>query len=204
MSRVLLDCDGVMSDFTGYCLDIIEDSFGRRYTPEDVTQWNFGNLLKSPGESATFWAQLKLAGVAAALAPIVDSDGIGPAEAVRAIRDRGYSVYVVTSPMSDNPTWGYEREEWLRRVAGVERSNVLQTPAKHVVAGNFLVDDNQDNIAAWSRGMASVGLGPSAVGLLQDAAYNREFAAFSGVASEVTAVRVFRWADVFRAIEAYS
>lgn len=165
--RILLDCDGVLSDFVGYVLDTIREQTGREYAPADVTQWDFGNLLVSETETRNLWAALKQPGVAQELRPIE-----GAAAAVEALRLTGQDLYVVTSPMPGCPTWAYERELWLRDHMGIERKRVIHTSAKHLVVGDMLVDDNADNVTSW-HGSSRARSQPLHVAVLVDAPYNQ-------------------------------
>lgn len=184
---VLLDCDGVLADFTGYVLRIIRDEFGREYGPEDVTEWDFGNLLETDAEKRVLWSELKAIGVANTLDELVDPDGVGPRAAVAAIRERGCRIYCVTSPMPGSPAWAWERICWLEEVAGIHRREVVIASDKTPVCGDFLVDDNLDNIRGWVEARRGRGL-------LWDRAYNRGHA--------IDGARVRRWADVFAELDA--
>lgn len=161
--RVLLDCDGVLSDFVGAALGVIGEVTGRWYGPSEVTRWDFGNLFESERESRAVWAELSGPGVAQELEVLP-----GAVDAVLRLRDAGHEIYVVTSPMPNCPTWTYERELWLRDHFGIDRGHIIHTSAKSLVCGDVLVDDNLDNVGGW------VAVHRGGAGVLIDAPYNRD------------------------------
>ena len=145
MKRVLLDCDGVLSDFIGPVLDLVWEATGRTYTREDVKVFDFAaSLGLEPEENAVvkdeishrrgWWSEL----------PIMPGAQEGVAR-LQQIAD----VYIVTSPWNNCRTWLYERETWLRKHFGIPHSRVLACSAKHIVAGDVLVDDRIDTLLQW-------------------------------------------------------
>jgi 5'(3')-deoxyribonucleotidase len=152
--RVLLDCDGVLSDFIGSVLALTNELLGTSYRPEDVTEFDFMRALGLPPDTA---AAVKrrigtAPGFAAALAVYPGAvDGV-------AKLGKHAEIYVVTSPWNSNPTWCHDREAWLERNFGVPHNRVIHTSAKRLIAGDVLVDDKTATCdawrAAWPRGIA--------------------------------------------------
>lgn len=145
--RVLLDVDGVLADFVGPALSLVEEATGRKYTREDVTAFDFAASLglslaeaalvkKAISYRANWWSTL----------PVIDGaiDGV---ERLRSVSD----VYVLTSPWNSCPTWLHEREGWLKKHFGIPHSHILVGSAKHLVAGDMLVDDKTETLREWSR-----------------------------------------------------
>jgi 5'(3')-deoxyribonucleotidase len=156
MSRpvVLLDCDGVLSDFVSAVLDLVHELCGPRYQPHDVTCFDLAKSLGLTDEerARVFGAITSRPGFARELA--VYPDAIAGVAALRAVAD----VYIVTSPWNSNPTWTHDREAWLREHFGIPHSHVIHTSAKHLVAGDVLVDDKTSTLVEWQaahpRGVA--------------------------------------------------
>lgn len=155
MRRVLLDCDGVLSDFVGGWLKLINAQHGTSFVLDDVTGWDVCESLgipAGPQRSAT----KKLIADCPNFAQKHDVlpgalDGVGR---LREIAD----VYIVTSPWNSHPTWTHDREAWLKKHFDFPHSRVVHTGAKHLVCGDMLVDDKTDTCdawrAAWPNGVA--------------------------------------------------
>ncbi len=145
MKTVLLDVDGVICNFIGGVLELVRKHGGGARTPEEITRFDFAKELNlTPevkkavyGEIANtpyFWSDLNafpgaLAGVAR----------------LREVAD----VYIVTSPWNTCKTWLYEREAWLKSHFDISHDRVLAGSAKHLVAGDVLVDDKTDTLERW-------------------------------------------------------
>jgi 5'-nucleotidase len=145
MTRVLLDCDGVLADFIGPVLDLVYLVTDRRHTHEQVDRFDFAACLDlSPDEKRAvrdvisgtegWWRSL----------PVLPRAQDG----VRRLREVA-DVYVVTSPWNSCKTWLYEREAWLKEHFGIPHSHVLAGSAKHLVDGNMLVDDRTETLTRW-------------------------------------------------------
>jgi 5'(3')-deoxyribonucleotidase len=136
---VLVDCDGVLSDFTECCLRIARDAFGREHTETEITQWDTEKALGIPG----LFAELERE---------IDRGLCRNMPALPGARDfmteleRMYgesNVLVVTSPW--NATWLPQRAAWLTEF-GVPEARQIQTkaPKRHVTG--FLIDDGPHNL----------------------------------------------------------
>lgn len=145
-ARVLLDCDGVLSDFIGGALATINELYATAFTREQVTEFDF---TKSLGMTPAAAAACKRAiGSAAGFARHLDVYP-GAVDGVRKLREVA-DVYVVTSPWNSNPTWCHDREWWLERHFEIPHAHVIHASAKHLVTGDVLVDDKTSTCAAWA------------------------------------------------------
>lgn len=144
--RVLLDCDGVLADFTSRALDVVADVTGRRYALEQVTAWDFCEALGLSRDEARVVKRVigETRGFAASLAVYP-----GAVDGVRRLREIA-EVHVVTAPWNSNPTWTYEREWWLRTHFDLESQRVHHSSTKHVFAGDVFVDDKLSHVRDWS------------------------------------------------------
>jgi 5'(3')-deoxyribonucleotidase len=143
---VLLDCDGVLSDFVGIYLDILRTQCGIDRRREDVTEFDIGKSLGLTAEQASD-AKRRI-GDFASLARML---GIYPGaqDGVRALREVA-DIHVVTSPWNSNRTWCSDREAWLYEHFGIKSADVTHTAAKHLVRGDFLVDDKTSTLHKWA------------------------------------------------------
>lgn len=143
--RVLLDVDGVIADFVGTALRVVNDLFGTSHTSADVTRFDIaGSLGLSDDQRAIM--QTALSGtprLAAGLAVLP-----GAADGVRRLREIA-EVYIVTSSWDSNETWEFDRKAWLFEHFGISRSHVIFAHAKHVCSGDFLIDDKTSTLVAW-------------------------------------------------------
>lgn len=143
--RVLLDCDGVLADFHTPCLEIIRELTGQDHKITDIGEWNiFDSLGIDSDTRAATYDRMNKPGWCYSLKPYPGvAQGV---EALRMIAD----VYIVTSPMRGD-TWHREREIWLYNHFGITTKNIVHTSSKHVVHGDVLIDDREDNLIAWRK-----------------------------------------------------
>lgn len=143
--RVLLDCDGVLADFHTPCLEIINEITGQNHSLKEINDWNIFDSFGIDGDTrAKVYERMNAPGWCSRLKPYPGSiDGVA---ALRDIAD----VYVVTAPMQGE-TWHRERERWLWDHFGLEEKRVVHTSSKHLVHGDVLIDDKDDNLVAWCK-----------------------------------------------------
>lgn len=145
MARVLLDCDGVLADYTGQCSRELKRKFGITLDAEDLATWDFSKqlapvvraYLEEIQKGAEFWE---------------DIDRIEGADAaVTAIQLSGHEIHVVTSPHFDCIGWAWSRRKWLKRHFGIKPENVTITQSKFLVGGDVFVDDKPEHVTAWVK-----------------------------------------------------
>lgn len=158
--RIVLDVDGVLADFVGGALRIVNsltpyNTFARHH----VTEWEIESLLPEQARWA-FRAQLNRPGFAAGLRPL-GSEVLY----ARALQAWGHDVVIATSPLETSPTWVAERNEWVGwHLGGVE---IYHTHDKTGVRGDIFVDDKPEHVRAWQAA------NPKGMAYLFDAPYNR-------------------------------
>jgi 5'(3')-deoxyribonucleotidase len=143
--QIVLDCDGVLSDFTSGALRIVEEVTGRRFTLSDVTAFDF---VKSLGLTVAEGSAVKKLigsrqGFAAALVPYP-----GARQGVRRLRELG-DVFCVTTPWDSNSWWRDERTSWLALHFGINR--VHHEIDKAPFEADVFVDDKASHVQAWSE-----------------------------------------------------
>lgn len=159
---LLLDCDGVVADFVGHFLDTVRDLFGRHHAPETVMEWDIAAAIGlDERERARAYGEVLRDGWCSRIRPYPAA-----VDAVRALREAGVDVHVVTSPWPGHRTWHGEREEWLRHHFGLGPRDVTHTHRKAVVRGDALLDDKPEHVAAWGAAH------PGGLALLWDQPYN--------------------------------
>jgi 5'(3')-deoxyribonucleotidase len=139
MIEVLVDCDGVLANYTRSLLDAINRDRGTSYSDDDIDQFDIAKALKLGPE---IWAYAQAPGFCAALAPMP-----GAREALDRMRQFA-KVVCVTAP-TDSDTWQRERDIWLRQHMGFDRKLIIQAHDKVSCHGDVLIDDRADTIEAW-------------------------------------------------------
>ena len=142
--RVLLDCDGVLCDFVSGFLGVVRDQLGMIYRPEEITEFSLWRALGLSKEEFDLCSlHIHEPGFCESLKPYKGAwDGVARLYGLA-------SVYVVTSPWNSCPTWTYERERWLKFHFNLDHGRVVHTSAKHLVSGDFLVDDKTSTLEDW-------------------------------------------------------
>jgi 5'(3')-deoxyribonucleotidase len=136
MKRVLLDCDGVLSDFMSHLFTYLEIE---RF-PYD--EWGvLGKHPLLPWDKCTAAACTKNFCASMPEYP-------GARTFMETLRDT-YDTYVVTSPWNGSSHWHHERVEWLTE-RGIDEKRIIFSSAKHICQGDVLIDDRFDNVLAWA------------------------------------------------------
>lgn len=159
--RILLDCDGVLSDYCTACFDLIEKHTGDRHTHEEVTHWDVFEVLGKGHLKAQLKEEQAKPGWCMNFPRL-----FGAQNFVEALSQIG-EVVIVTSPMS-TPHWADERRIWLEQHFGIPKKRVISTEGKHYVEGDVLIDDSDDHCRNWLEEY------PEKLALLWDAPYNRK------------------------------
>lgn len=161
---ILLDCDGVMADFTTAYLRFLEQVSGRDVDRASITNWNYHECIASEEEDSQVWDLFET--YPEAIAEL----GWEPGAEEGLIRLRGYKktfglrVCCLTAP---RPEWTNERFWWLQQVAGFSRGDIVIAVDKALVRGAVLVDDRTKNLEEW------LDANPKGVGILYDQPWNR-------------------------------
>lgn len=142
---VLLDVDGVLADFVGAMLRVVQEVTWREHTPDDVTGYDFAKSLGLTDREAEE-VLYRISCRRKFCARMLPLDGAREGVArLRSVAD----IYVVTSPWNSNETWMSEREAWLKHYFDIHHSRVIHCSAKHLVRGDFLVDDKTETCRDW-------------------------------------------------------
>lgn len=138
---VLLDVDGVLCDFVAGVMRSVATVSDEC---ADLSDWDFLHKL-SPHAKRAYLADSAKPGFCCSLDPLP-----GAAEGLQLLRDNGYDLVAVTSPLLHCPTWEGERREWLQHHFCFEARDVIFTSRKDLVHGDVLVDDKLAHVRDWS------------------------------------------------------
>lgn len=150
----LLDCDGVLADFTGSMFSLCAREAGRQRldlgpfpTSDDVKSWDLREYLTPPQHK--FMMAILDGHISVDHHPAIYMKPVPYAhEAVDELSRRG-EVFVVTAPWADNTEWEYRRRVWIKRHFGIDEDHVISTTVKYLVDGDVLVDDRPKHIEQW-------------------------------------------------------
>lgn len=137
--RILVDCDGVLSDFVSEVLRFD----GYAHARSSITDFNifraWGQPDRWPAFNTFISQQHRVLGM------LTEP---GSEEFVKALRQLG-EVAVCTSPYKGAPFWIPERLEWLERHFGFKPDDVCVWSRKHWVQADVLIDDALHNALAY-------------------------------------------------------
>lgn len=139
--RLLLDCDGVIADWTGAVAEVVRKHGG---VLDEHSWFERGDLPAAIRNKVM--AEIAAPGFCFKFAPLP-----GAKEAVAELLAAGCEVHFVTS-LWDCPTWVYDRNRWLRKHGFAKKApaGVTYTKDKWVVKGDIFVDDKIGNVVNWS------------------------------------------------------
>lgn len=144
---LLLDCDGILSDFIGAALLALHAESGLSIEREAIRTWEvFDSLPPEAQAYRTRVYDLLKAKLGCVSMCVYD----GAKEGVARVQELA-EVVIVTSPFPGSDTWMSEREKWLKSHFGLTRDHVIHTSAKHHVKGDFFVDDKTDHVVKWAE-----------------------------------------------------
>lgn len=200
---ILLDIDGVVIDWIGGALKVVEDVAGKTLTADDITEWDIFEQHSLSEYADECYRRYNAPGFTLGLQPYAEAKG--GVEWLKSIAD----IVVVTSPTwnkriadaeddedalaqaLDESTTCFisERAYNLKKHFGLKRNQLVFTPAKHRVDGDFLIDDKVENVAEWVKEQGGRG------GLL----WTRPWNATTNLPQGTT--RVSSWSAVAQAVQ---
>jgi len=142
--RFLFDVDGVFTNgFLDYACELLRERGFNAY-PGSVSQWDFMEQFNVPRYvEEEMNALLALPGVHDRFQPNELAIGY-----IRELRKAGHDVFALTAPWSGK-TWHSDRDAWLLKHFGIQRSNVIHCSAKYLVDGDVFIDDRATNVGGW-------------------------------------------------------
>jgi 5'(3')-deoxyribonucleotidase len=143
--RFLIDVDGVLANTIEAALPHARELTEREDLHHDhVTTWAIEDAFGiQETDRERFYARWRLPDFVSSM-PLYP----GANSFVDALRGLG-EVYAVTAPFPHALYWQYEREQWLVKHLGFDRKHVLSTDAKHIVAGDVLIEDKPETLFTW-------------------------------------------------------
>lgn len=145
MSRavVLCDLDECVVDLLAEWCRHYHQVGGELLTPEHFTKYRWEEQVNRPD---LFRQVLKSGGLFSSAPPRP-----GAVEALGRLWNRDIDTYLVTAVMADNARAYDAKMGWLwRHMPWFPRDRVIFTQHKHLVRGDYLIDDSSDNLNKWA------------------------------------------------------
>lgn len=155
--RTLIDCDGVMAQWTKMFIEVCESQFGISPPPPNGEVWD---IFKYPGimeKRDEIWSYiLSTPNLIYGLEKYDYTD-----ELLSKLRERG-EVICVTSIVTNTVGFGTSQERaipgyyaderimWLINKAGFSREDVILAYKKFTIEGDVFIDDKPDNVIRWA------------------------------------------------------
>jgi 5'(3')-deoxyribonucleotidase len=144
--KILVDCDGVLSDMTGAVLEAAARDASIYAKHEDVTCWDYGEALGWKDWRCDVDRAIRERELVYRMKPIKHA-----LEFLHLLEDLHgpENVYVCTAPWDGRGTgqWLAQRSAWLRDFMQVSVKRQIHCDAKELVEG-WLIDDKAENLRA--------------------------------------------------------
>ena len=138
---ILLDCDGILADFTGLLLRRINAQLGTIFREEDVTEFDISRALRVPKSLVAYNVESRY--FCSEIPPFA-----GARQEVQELRAR-HNVRIVTAPWPTSHQWIPQRTRWLFEHFGIPPNEITFTASKERVPGDVLIDDSDDTLRSW-------------------------------------------------------
>ncbi len=143
---ILVDCDGVVADFTGAVCREASEILQRRVDPAEITQWNLkASLEMTNKQTQALYSRIQRKGFCSNLEPLP-----GAVSAVKKLQSLGFVTFV-TSPWDSSPYWMWERIQWLLDFMEADMKDIIHTHQKWLVKGDIIIDDRPSNVVNGDR-----------------------------------------------------
>ncbi|MEN9918903.1 MAG: hypothetical protein RL662_1339 [Bacteroidota bacterium] len=142
IKNILLDLDGVMTDFLSSALALLNARFDRTITPEEYAKHNIFDIEKVYGiSSKDFWDTIETKDFWISMKPMPWAKELY--EKLNKIAP----VTIASSP-SNNPFCAADKAIWVQKHLGLKNSNLMLGSRKYLMAStyNVLIDDYPKNI----------------------------------------------------------
>jgi len=163
--RFLIDCDGVMAQWSKMFAKVCFDHFGIQAPIFDGEHWDIFNYPEIVANKDRIWSYiLGNPGLIYNLEKYDYTD-----ELLTKLRARG-EVICVTSIVVNTTDFGTpdektipgyyadERIRWLMDKAGFSREDIILAYKKHTIEGTMLIDDKPGNVIKWADRWSDSGL----------------------------------------------
>lgn len=144
MKTILIDCDGVLANFSLMAMSFIKEQFGMEVVC-DGKNWDYFDYPEIKPISNKIWDYIcGTPGVIRGLQKYPYTD-----ELISRLREVGNVICLTSIPRSKY--YPSERFEWLIEELGFSRKDVILGYRKELVCADVLIDDKPHNVVSWAR-----------------------------------------------------
>jgi len=146
LKRLLIDVDDCAAQFRPRYLNLVNDLLGKSKTMGDgIHIYRCERAFElTRAEEAIILGELAKPGFASTLDVTP-----GAQEAIEFLASK-YEVVFVTAPLQESDTWAKDRRVWIRKYFGhVLEESSISTSHKHVIDGDYLIEDNIITAKLW-------------------------------------------------------
>jgi len=144
---ILVDLDGICADLFTPWLEQYNNLFRSGKTPvkiEDITDLD---ILKTKNVNGHIYKVIDGKTTPNFFRTLKPLDGA--ISAIKAIKKAGHNVVICSAPSRDPNSYS-DKVYWVKEHLGIKSNkNIIITGAKHMVMGDYLIDDSPKNIAGW-------------------------------------------------------
>ncbi len=144
--RLVLDVDGVLTDFHARARQSILQHFSIDLPLSHYTEWDVTCVLRGQAEKDRMNSIIAEPGFATSLVPDPEAQAF-----VELCRSRRVDILFATTPHPESPTWKEEREAWLMANFGASKDEIAHIHKKYFLGGDVFVDDKPSNVSGWIR-----------------------------------------------------
>ena len=143
--RILIDCDGVLSDFNKMILKMVKDQFNIDLRLVNGNEWDCLEYPEVKHVKGQIWDHLLgTKGLIRNLEKFDYADKL-----IAGLRQRG-EVIACTS-LVKGEYYACERIEWLIEEMGFDRKDIILAYKKHICKGDVFIDDKPQNVTDWAN-----------------------------------------------------
>lgn len=138
---ILVDMDGVCVEIHDHWLNLYNRDYDDDLTQEQIVSWDLHKYVKE-GCGLKIYEYLKEPGFFLG-APVIP----GCAKSLRALKNAGLNIILVTATPSNSHTAHFEKIKWIERnLPFLNTKNFISTSRKDLIAGDLLLDDAVHNL----------------------------------------------------------
>lgn len=136
---LLIDQDDVLAEYISAVVEAFNNKYGTRFKTSDCTAWDlasiFGEEILTVMHEPELFRNLK---------PV--KDAVETFE--RLYRSNLFEMYIVTAA---HPRTVEAKYDWIKEhMAFLPQKNIIVSSAKHMIKGDYLLDDGMHNIKAFA------------------------------------------------------
>jgi 5'(3')-deoxyribonucleotidase len=145
MNIILIDCDGVMVDFSLKAMEVANEEFGISLKINDGKNWDFFEYPECREIKDQLWTKMfNTSGIIYDIPKFSYTD-----ELLFKLRSLPDTRVIACTALVVSPTYASERAQALVDKMGFDREDIIITHSKEFCYGDVLIDDRCRNLTKW-------------------------------------------------------